>query len=46
VLLAASDDYALCGTPQDVREQVAELEAAGVDSVIGYPARGIEEFLS
>jgi len=45
VLLAASDDYALCGTPQDVREQVAELEAAGVDSVIGYPARGIEEFL-
>jgi hypothetical protein len=45
VLSAASRDYALCGTRQDVREQVAALEAVGVDLVIGYPARGIEEFL-
>ncbi|PSP76260.1 luciferase [Halobacteriales archaeon QS_3_64_16] len=45
VLSAASRDYALVGTPEGIREQVRELEDAGVDLVIGYPARGIEEFL-
>jgi hypothetical protein len=45
VLTAASRDYALVGTPAEVRKQVRELGDAGVDLVIGYPARGIEEFL-
>lgn len=45
VLSAASRDYALVGSPDDVREQVADLKEAGVDLVIGYPARGIEEFV-
>jgi hypothetical protein len=45
VLAAASRDYALVGTPEGVHEQVRELEDAGVDLVIGYPARGIGEFL-
>lgn len=45
VLAAASRDYALVGTPEGVHEQVRELEDAGIDLVIGYPARGIGEFL-
>lgn len=44
VLSAASRDYALVGSPDDVREQVAALKDVGVDLVIGYPARGIGEF--
>ena len=44
VLSAASRDYALCGSPENVREQVVDLKDVGVDLVIGYPARGIEEF--
>jgi hypothetical protein len=46
VLLAAIDDFALAGSPADVREQAAALRAAGVDYVVGYPARGLEEFLA
>lgn len=45
VLSAASRDYALVGTPQTVGERVAALKEAGADIVVGYPARGIEEFL-
>ncbi|MFC6731968.1 MULTISPECIES: luciferase [unclassified Haladaptatus] len=45
VLLAASRDYALVGTPSAVAEQIEALRAVGVDTVVGYPARGIDEFL-
>ncbi len=45
VLLAASDDFALVGPPEAVRERVEGLKSAGADRVVGYPARGIEEFL-
>jgi len=45
VLLAASDDFALTGTAETVREYVADLKSAGADLVVGYPARGIEAFL-
>jgi hypothetical protein len=45
VLLAASDDFALVGTPEAVGERVADLKSAGADLVVGYPARGVEEFL-
>lgn len=45
VLLAASGDFALVGLPETVRERVEALKEAGADTVVGYPARGIEEFL-
>lgn len=45
VLLAASRDYALTGTPAAVRERVQTLRDAGVDTVVGYPARGLETLL-
>jgi alkanesulfonate monooxygenase SsuD/methylene tetrahydromethanopterin reductase-like flavin-dependent oxidoreductase (luciferase family) len=45
ILLRAADDYALVGTAESVRERVAALEAAGVDTVVGYPARGVDDFL-
>jgi len=46
VLLSAATDYALVGNEARVRERVEELRAAGVDTVVGYPARGIAEFLA
>jgi len=46
VLLAASRDFALVGDVETVRERVAELHEAGVDTVVAYPARGLGEFLS
>lgn len=45
VLLAASGDFALVGVPETVRERVEALKEAGADTVVGYPARGIEELL-
>lgn len=44
VLLAACRDYALTGGTEGVRARVDALRAAGVDHVVGYPARGLEEF--
>ncbi|WP_128477712.1 DUF7388 family protein [Halorussus pelagicus] len=46
VLSAATRDYALVGSPAEVGERVADLKAAGADLVVGYPARGVEEFVS
>ncbi|WP_128904228.1 DUF7388 family protein [Halorubrum amylolyticum] len=46
VLSAAVRDFALVGSPETVRERVDDLREAGVDHVVGYPARGIDEFLS
>ncbi|WP_050033016.1 DUF7388 family protein [Halorubrum halophilum] len=46
VLSAAARDFALVGSPETVRERVDDLCEAGVDHVVGYPARGIDEFLS
>lgn len=45
VLSAASRDFALVGTATEVGEQVSALKAAGVDLVVGYPARGIDSFV-
>lgn len=45
VLLKASRDYALVGSPEDVGERVRELKDLGVDVMVGYPARGVDEFL-
>ncbi|MWG35416.1 DUF7388 family protein [Halomarina oriensis] len=44
VLLAASADYALAGTPAEVAERVERLHEAGVETVVGYPARGLDAF--
>lgn len=43
VLLAASNDFALVGDEETVRERVAELHDAGIDTIVGYPARGLDE---
>jgi hypothetical protein len=45
VLSGAVRDHALVGTVDQVREQVAALREAGVDRVVGYPARGLDEFI-
>jgi hypothetical protein len=44
VLSAAVRDYALVGTVEAVRSRVTELKTAGADLVVGYPARGVDEF--
>ncbi|WP_436901081.1 DUF7388 family protein [Halovenus halobia] len=41
-LLRGSRAYALVGGADDVTEQVSELDAAGVDRIVGYPARGLD----
>jgi hypothetical protein len=46
VLLKAAADFALIGTPAEVGDRVARLKDAGADVVVGYPARGVEEFLA
>ncbi|WP_336345434.1 DUF7388 family protein [Halalkalicoccus ordinarius] len=45
VLLAAAGDFALVGTPKAIRERIDGLREAGADTIVGYPARGIESFL-
>ncbi|MFB6192402.1 MAG: luciferase [Haloarculaceae archaeon] len=45
VLGAAVSDYALVGSPEDVRERVTDLRDAGADWVVGYPARGLDRVL-
>ncbi|WP_050047901.1 DUF7388 family protein [Halanaeroarchaeum sulfurireducens] len=44
VLLDAARDYALVGSNATIRERVASLRAVGVDTVVGYPARGLDAF--
>ncbi|ELZ73097.1 luciferase [Haloferax sp. Atlit-10N] len=44
VLLKASRDYALIGSVADVRRRIDDLRDAGIDLVVGYPARGVDEF--
>lgn len=44
-LLAGCREYALVGDVSTVRDRVARLREAGVDHVVGYPARGLDPFL-
>lgn len=44
VLLEACRGYALVGDADRVRERVEALREAGADRVVGYPARGLDEF--
>lgn len=46
VLSQAVRDYALVGSVDEVADRVGQLREAGVDTVVGYPARGLDEFLS
>ncbi|PSQ18325.1 luciferase [Halobacteriales archaeon QS_8_69_26] len=46
VLSAAARDYALVGTAAEVRDRVESLRSAGVTTVVGYPARGMDEFVA
>jgi len=41
-LLAACREYALVGDPETVARRVEKLRDAGVDRVVGYPARGLD----
>jgi len=43
-LLEACRDYALVGDAATVRGRVKSLRSAGVDTVVGYPARGLDAF--
>jgi alkanesulfonate monooxygenase SsuD/methylene tetrahydromethanopterin reductase-like flavin-dependent oxidoreductase (luciferase family) len=45
VLLQAAGDYALVGTPDDVADRVERFREAGADTVVGYPARGLDPLL-
>lgn len=42
VLSKAVRDYALVGDPTQVREQVRTLQEVGADTIVGYPARGLD----
>jgi hypothetical protein len=44
-LLRGCQAYALVGNSEEVAEQVAELDAVGVDQIVGYPARGLDPLL-
>lgn len=44
VLLSAATDYGIVGSLSAVRERVERLHEAGVDHVVGYPPRGLDEF--
>ena len=44
VLSKAVRDYALVGTKGGVRERVEDLQSAGADRVVAYPAQGMERF--
>lgn len=46
VLLAAADDFALTGTPGEIRERVRALRDAGATHVVGYPAGGVDSFMA
>jgi hypothetical protein len=44
-LLSACREYAIVGDPETVASRVAQLHQAGVDHVVGYPARGLDPVL-
>ena len=46
VLKQATRDYALVGSVETVGERTERLHDIGVDTIVGYPARGLGPFLS
>jgi len=45
VLTAAVRDVGLVGDAPTIADRVAELKAAGVTTVVGYPARGVQRYV-
>lgn len=45
ILLSACREYALVGEPGSVADRAEELRAVGVDTVVAYPARGLDAVL-
>ena len=45
VLTSAIPDFSLVGTPDAIDDRISELREIGVDTVVGYPARGLDAFL-
>ncbi len=45
VLTAAVRDVALVGDAATIGDRVADLKTAGVTTVVGYPARGLERYV-
>ncbi|MFB6224056.1 MAG: luciferase [Haloarcula sp.] len=46
VLKQAVRDYALVGSVETVARRTDRLRECGVDTIVGYPARGLDPFLS
>ncbi len=44
VLMRAVKHYALVGSTDMIAGRIATLREAGVDTIIGYPARGLDDF--
>lgn len=42
ILTEAAREYALAGSPADVRRRIERLRNTGIDVVVGYPARGLD----
>ncbi|WP_273837601.1 luciferase [Halococcus sp. PRR34] len=40
ILLNAIEEFALVGQPERIDERIEQLRAVGVDTIVGYPARG------
>jgi hypothetical protein len=45
ILSAAARDYALVGSVEEISDRIDALKTAGVDTVVGYPAQGLEAWL-
>lgn len=45
ILLEAAHEYALIGDVSTINRRIRTLRAAGADTIVGYPARGLESFL-
>lgn len=45
ILLDACREYALVGSPETVADRIGTLRDAGVDHIVGYPARGLDPLL-
>ena len=44
-LLEGCRAFALIGSSEAIRERIDELKTAGVDQIVGYPARGLDPIL-
>lgn len=45
ILLEAAHEYALIGDIGSINRRIQSLKAAGAETLVGYPARGLDSFL-